>query len=471
MENSLTASVCPGVHGQHWVRYGIAADQKYLLGEFLPTYDQLVVNGNMLAHMKSALSQFITQQVAKPFIIDPQTHAFAHDLEYLLSTSKGSAGKIKRSWAKLIEAYGPLVEQTITKENRPLDPSDLEEASVRSDFVERVLLFQRDSIVKELEEGADREYLQFLKEETGVDPFLQPPSVLIAPYFFIDGPLADKWAELSIQLIEDARAWTGAQNHEQPPVAAQLVISKEILFDSEEQSEIIRRYAAAKPDLILLWIDQFSEHNATARELNHYLDLLGAFQIAGIPVVNLFGGFFSVALMRFSEELRGALAAVCHGLEYGETRPVIPLGGGTPVARFYSRTLHHRLPPRVALREIDALGGFASLDAFQELICDCPNCKAVITGQPRDDLNEHYFESKESTFWANGRLVSRDFPTARASDNCTRHYMWSKHWEYRQLSESMDVLKKRLHAADEPLRKILGAEHAGHPKVWAQTLR
>ena len=33
----------PGVSGEHWVRYVIAADQRYLLGEFKETYNQLAL--------------------------------------------------------------------------------------------------------------------------------------------------------------------------------------------------------------------------------------------------------------------------------------------------------------------------------------------------------------------------------------------------------------------------------------------
>ena len=471
MPTDPTTQLPQGVNGRHWVRYGIAADQKFLLGDFLNTYDQLVINGNMLAHMRSALSQFITQQVRKPFVIDPQTHAFAHDLQHLLSTSKGSSGEVKKSWAKLIDAFGENLKKVIQEEGRPLDPSDLDGAGFRSEFVERVLCFQRDAVQRELENGEDREYLEFLKEETGVDPFLQPPAVLIAPYFFIGGPSASDWGDRNIQLLQAASEWLGHQAGSQPPLAAQLVISKDVLFDQNERSRILDAYIQSKPDLVLLWIDQFSEHNATKHELEHYLDLLEKFKEAGLPVVNLFGGFFSVATMRFSHQLSGALVAVCHGLEYGETRPVIPLGGGTPVARFYSRTLHHRLPPRAALREIHELDGLNSSDDFHEVICDCPNCRMVIVSDPVNELNDNYFDSKETAYWVSGRRVARDFPTAKASNNCTRHYMWCKAWEYRDLNMTLEDLKAQLESADERLRKTLGTEYAGHPKVWSEALR
>jgi hypothetical protein len=58
-----------GIAGLHWVRYGIAGDQKYLLGQFADTYDQLVVNANMVAHMPAAISQFLSQQLKKNGII------------------------------------------------------------------------------------------------------------------------------------------------------------------------------------------------------------------------------------------------------------------------------------------------------------------------------------------------------------------------------------------------------------------
>src|SRR5208283_56264 len=61
--------------GPRLVRYGIAPDQKYLLDPFAVTYDQLVVNANMLAHLPSAMSEFLSARCRKQFIIDPQTHA------------------------------------------------------------------------------------------------------------------------------------------------------------------------------------------------------------------------------------------------------------------------------------------------------------------------------------------------------------------------------------------------------------
>src|SRR4029077_19963576 len=131
------------------------------------------------------------------------------------------------------------------------------------------------------------------------------------------------------------------------------------------------------------------------------------------PVVNLYGGYFSIAAARFGP-LRDKLVGVCHGLEYGETKPTIPISGGVPVAKFYIPRLHERLSPRVATRIIRALGGFDNADRFHQQLCDCTTCKAQIRRQPERYFGE-YTAIKISTFWRSGRRVAMDFPTASAS--------------------------------------------------------
>ena len=452
-----------GIAGTHWIRYGTAGDQKYLIGDFKETYDQLVINGNMVAHMPSSLSHFITQRAQKPFVIDPQTHAFAHDLSHLQSTSKSSNGEIKRSWKKLLCNYGELVEKILLSDERPLDPKDFDEEFSRRDFVEKVLLFQNNAITRELEDGEDKEYLEFLQKKKGINPFVKPPAILIAPYFYIDGPLYDQWLDLNLQLLNDAREVLSSNADCQQFMAAQLVLSKDILGEQSVRNEIIQRYSEAKPNAILLWIDNFSEHSASKFELMHYKELLKGFAGKEIPVVNLFGGFFSVALANLKSEIQN-LKGVCHGLEYGETRPVIPLGGGIPVARFYSRQLHHRLPPRIALRATNALGGLESVETFHKEICECENCKAIIKEDPITDLNA-YFETKSSSFWRAGKRVSMEFPTSTASDNCTKHYLLCKQWEYDSEWDTIS-LKKEFNKYSNLLRKPIGSEYAGHLSVW-----
>jgi len=316
-----------GIKGLHWVRYGIAGDQKYLLGEFAETYDQLVVNANMVAHMPSAMSQFLSQQLKKPFVIDPQTHAFQHEVDSLLSKSEKSAGLLKRSWKRLVEQYGAPLNSVIgSDEPRSLLPDDLADRQLLTEFCKRVLLYQRDEITREIKEGEDADYIRFLAEQTGANAGNVPPAMLIAPYFFIGGPLQDDWLELNRQCVDASRQIVNADAPD-IPLAAQVVISKELLSDNSWRDKIAKAFLAGNPDVILLWIDGFSEQAASSAQLEHFVEFVGELSQQNSPVINLYGGFFSVAEARVGK-LKDKLKGVCHGLEYGESRFVNPVAGG-----------------------------------------------------------------------------------------------------------------------------------------------
>lgn len=456
-----------GVAGLHWVRYGIAGDQKYLLGEFAETYDQLVVNANMVAHMPSAMSQFIAQKLRKPFVIDPQTHAFQHEIDHLLSTSKKSSGKLKRSWGGLVQRYGAPLDAIFAGENpRSLRPEDLQDAQLLREFCRRVLFFQRDEIHREVEEGPDAEYIRFLAEETGEDLAMVPPRMLIAPYFFIGGSWQEHWLDLTTRCLAASRIVMDAEAPD-IPLAAEIVVSKEVVSDSDFRTTAVERLLNCKPDVFLLWIDDFSEQAASPTMLRRYVEFVDQLSATGTPVVNLFGGYLSVAQAR-GGALIGKLRGVCHGLEYGESKAVVPIAGGIPVARFYSNNLHHRLPPRIAVQEVRALGGFANVEQFHHAICNCEECRAVINADPEKGFRV-YTESQEKFILRSGRRVTMEFPTAAAADHCTRHYMWCKGREYREELDH-DGLKQALTKIYDDLVPHVGPEFSAHAKTWAESL-
>jgi hypothetical protein len=456
-----------GITGLHWVRYGIAGDQKYLLGPFAETYDQLVVNANMVAHMPSAMSQFLSQQLKKPFVIDPQTHAFQHEVDSLLSDSEKSAGSLKRSWKRLVERYGaPLDAVIASNEPHSLLPDDLASPGLLDDFCKRVLLFQRDEITREIEEGEDAEYIQFLTEQTGATPGKAPPAMLIAPYFFIGGPLQDDWLDLNRRCVIASRQIVDALAPDMP-LAAQVVISKELLSDHKLRHQVAAAFSAGAPDVILLWIDGFSEQAASSAQLKHFVEFVVELSQQNTSVINLYGGFFSVAQARVGH-LEGKLKGVCHGIEYGESRLVNPVAGGVPVSKFYSNHLHHRLPGRVAYNEIRALDGFRDSQSYHQIICDCQECHSVIKQNPQQDFHE-YIKSISTSIFRQGRRVAMEFPTAEAADHCTRHYMWCKAAEYRDALVLTD-LRRQLFKSHSLLRNHVGSEFAAHTKIWAEVL-
>ena len=458
-----------GIAGPHWVRYGIAGDQKYLLGDFAETYDQLVVNANILADRSSSMSQFLAHTAKKPFVVDPQTHAFQHELDFLLSTSKKSAGELKRSWRALVDHYQePLVSILGGDTPRTLVPDDFSDAQRLAGFVERVLRFQKDIVQRELTEGPDAHYLRYLAKVKKQDPTQVPPAMLVAPYFFIDGPLQNQWLEVTRCCLAAARRCVDA-NYPDLPLAAQVVVSKEFITDVNARTELATALRRERPDVFLLWIDDFSEQAASPYLLKAQIEFIIALAGDDIPVISLYGGFFSVAQMKVGRSLQGKLRGVCHGLEYGESRPVVPLGGGIPVARFYSRRLHHRMPARVAQKEVAAVNGFDSVAAFHEKVCGCPECLAVIKDDPNTDFRVNYTMAQEKFVNRQGRYVRMEFPTAEAADHCTCHYLWCKWDEYRTAWER-DALRAGLTQEGRSLSKHLGAEYTAHAEVWDDLL-
>ena len=223
------------IAGPHLVRYGIAADQKYLIGEFLDTYDQLVINGTIAAHQPSALAMFVTQRAKnKPYFIDPQTHAFQHDVEYLQSTSEKSEGKIKRSVQKLLDSYGEPIKSRI-EDKQSILPEDFNDVEIRKSFCERVLSFQLEIIANEAKQSDAAPYYEFLKEE-GTDFSEGKPNLLVAPYFYMDGATLDEWLQVNLACATNS---IPIAKKMELPLAVQVVISSDILFDTDQMGKLI----------------------------------------------------------------------------------------------------------------------------------------------------------------------------------------------------------------------------------------
>src|SRR5229473_8351096 len=213
-----------GIAGPHLVRYGTAADQKFLLGDFLTTYDQLVINANMVAHMPSALASLVTQKMRqKPYFIDPQTHAFQHEPAYLESSA---TGKIKRSIRDLVDAYGDPIVRPVLQHGEAILPHDFG-VDVQDGFCDRVLDFQENRLRSQIKDSDVSKYYEFLEEEgiaEGMDAVR--PSLLVAPYFFLEARTARKWMPVNIALAQRSIKKGVGRGL---PVAVQVVISRDLL--------------------------------------------------------------------------------------------------------------------------------------------------------------------------------------------------------------------------------------------------
>lgn len=430
----------PAIAGPHIVRYGTAADQKFLLGDLLDTYDQLVINATIAAHMPAALASFLAQRANdKPYFIDPQTHAFQHDFSDLESTSEGKEGEVKRSIGVLATAYGDPISDCINRKVSVL-PEDFAEPAQRSDFCERVIRFQLEQIAGQAKRQDTAKYYEFLQAR-GMTGNPTEPSLVVAPYFYLQANTLQHWLPVNIKCALDSQKKASALGRR---LGVQVVISQDVLMSQKLCGDVTKAYAKLDPDLFLIWVDRFSEHAASEDELRalvSFVEHLGK----KAPVVNLYGGFFSVALRHCG--VTPELAGITHGLEYGEDRGVLPIGGGIPVAKFYLPQLHVRLPFRDALRAIQRLD-VSSTNEFFERVCGCEECRGTILKDVNDFMK--YGETKAIQVNRRGRLAVVEFPLPETRARTVRHYMWSKAAEYgsglscKQIVEELRNTRQRL---------------------------
>jgi hypothetical protein len=449
------------IAGFHLVRFGTAADQKFLIGQYLSTYDQLIINANMVAHMPGALASFLSMKALnKSYFIDPLTHAFQHDIGYI-ETKK--SGELKRSVKKLIDAYGEPLASSVLKGHRPVNPHDFENSKILKRFCERVLKFQQDMLSKEINQSDSAKYYKYLRKIKGDGISTKTaPSLVIAPYFYLTANTIKSWIDVNLKCAAESK---DIAKEARIPLAIQVVISQDILLDATTVKFLISKYSNLKPDLFLIWIDGFSEQQASAYQLDAYIKFVqGLGATAG--VVNLFGGFCSVALGR--SKMVSELVGVAHGLEYGEDRGVLPVGGGIPVAKFYLPSLHYRLRFRDALRAIRSLGGFHSSQAFHKEICGCRICTRYIDGKPEEDFGV-YGQTRSVTYRRKGDAVSMEYPLPETKEKTVQHYMWAKKAEYNDPINIKDVIKS-LSSTRKKLENVIGLDNVAHCLSWSKVL-
>jgi len=444
---------------RHLVRYGTAADQKYLLKPFDATYDAIIINANILAHMPNALALTL-QQLKKPFFIDPQTHAFQHGAEYLESSTAN--GKIKRSIQNLIEEYGEPIATKVTQ-RKALVPRDLASPNVLKEFCRNVVRFQSKTIDSLVSKGENAKYYAYLKRKGYKSDISFSPTLIVAPYFYLTPQTFDVWLDLNLKCLHEVMAEEGKSGVR---VAAQVVIDGSVLSNPELIKKLADEYGKKPPAVFLLWVDAFIEQEADETQLKAYMDLIQQLSVHA-PVINLYGGFFSVALMVCGVLPR--LTGVAHSLEYGESRPVVPVGGGVPVSKFYLPSLHSRLPFRFAFRAIRALGGLSSVSDYHSKVCNCGECVAVIKSNPEEDFYTFGRTTKKEVL-RRGAPSSLEYPTPETKDHCVRHYMWCKHKEFTSKLACKELLQS-LAEAHKSLRGHLDLQYVNQCAIWSKVIR
>lgn len=455
---------------KHILRYGTNADQRYFSGDFENCYNTIAINANMIASSPNALALFVGKNtINKQFFIDPITHLFQHSQAFI----SGTNGSIKRSVDNLISNYSLniLDEQLSTQEKYDFIKSSILADSISDDFVKKftnnVVSYQENLVINGNKSISDySKYVDFARSEDPSQSDLeihQTPEFLVAPYFFID---QDSWLDKNIIFLKEA---INNKKHDKQ-IFAQIVVSKRMfergVSDGVIFSEIIKKYGNSDADGFLLWVDGYSEHDEISNSLIKYKELIQNLRkVKNKPVYVLYGGYFSICLTNSNLD---CLDGVAHGLEYGETREVVPVGGGIPVAKYYFYPLHKRMNLKDMIYLLQKLG-IKTKEEFFEKICDCPVCKEVIKSDVLNDFQDGFGKSKPSTFQRGKTLVTMNFSTTETKEKSLKHYLYNKKKEFLFVeSNNIDSITKELIGDYEMYKKIVDIDNCQHLDEWSQ---
>ncbi len=422
---------------KHILRYGTNADQKYI-EKLKKTFSTLAINGNMIAYTPEAIAGFVSNLIWEKghvtgYFIDPITHAFQHDVKTIMSYSKKTEKLgIKESIVNLINYYGDPLISSVLNNSTPITPKDFADSLVKTEFCKNVLDFQLSTIPRQLNEKGLTKYINYM--DNGAELFsLLRPCFVIPPYFYIDKSDENyrEWLKLNVEFIKISKKLLPDTE-----LYAQLVISKEILESDDSINEICNQYINELPDGILLWIDDFDEHKVDTDLLIGYLKLIKKLYDSNIKIYNLYGSFFSVMLTGFEKELGLKLSGVGHALDYGESRAVVPVGGGIPTNKYYYYPLHHRLEYKKASSLLKSLGYFTKdtrigAEMYKNTLCGCRACVDAIA----DNIN-NFTKFENTEFYEvilKGIKQRRTYANQDTKGLCILHYQYNKQKEFNKV--------------------------------------
>lgn len=167
------------------------------------------------------------------------------------------------------------------------------------------------------------------------------PEFLIAPYFYLEPDNLSAGLKDNLDFIDKSKQSIDSfyplfKNK----LFSEIILNTEVLTDTIKRNQIIDTYKNCSADGFLIWIDDFSEASSSETALKTYKEFLIKLSDNAKPLISLHGSYLSIALSGADQKL---LAGIGHGIEYGEHRPVIPVGGGVPLATFYFPKFHKRV--------------------------------------------------------------------------------------------------------------------------------
>ena len=399
------------------IRLGSHAEKEYVLklARFL---DGVIVGANLFEVTPGATASLLltvgrqdTSLYVDPMTyaygayVDPATNTLRMDLDWIKSDQihkdkkgrKKEVRNLKRSYTKLAVSIGAPLDQAV-KNSKALTSDVLDKEGARVSFCTSVADYQLNRIAQEFKK--DEELKHFLKD-------LPKPSVVFAPYFYVEPTHPDEWIALNLKLMT-----TTAKLKLDVPIHGILCANVALL----ENNAAIDRLAQGLPetgiDGVWLWFSSFFEELADRSVLRAYRDLVKSLA-KKLEVRARHGGFFSLALSK------SGMCGISHGVGYGEQKDVVPvIGQSIPTVRYYLPPLARRLGVPEIERAFDALGIGTPSD-FHEKVCACAVCKAVV----RDSLDE--FSSFGDMHFSRP-MAKRRSQTPAAAKRCRFHFLLSR---------------------------------------------
>jgi hypothetical protein len=445
---------------KHILRYGTVAE-KTQLGKAINTYDWLIINGNSAAFVSRAIAKFVVEEFFKKddkgFIIDPITYAFQQNIHLLKNKSKSGELMLKKSIKKLIENYQYPANKI--ESDVPIQPSDfLENENLLENFCYRVLKFQYSIIDNYIDNNDLKKYLQYA---TGTMSDLLPqfhPKILIAPYFYLNpkDSFFDSWLKLNIEFLNNSLI-QASQHFHNSPVYGQIVINKDVLLDTLSMQKIISAYMQCQCNGLTVWVDGFDEHQESIETMKGFIAFLDGLKRK--PVYNMYGGYFSILLTHQSIRL---LRGVSHGMEYGESREVYPVGGGIPTSKYYYMPIHRREKFTNAFYLLEhakilntTVSNWGTCERYYSEICSCSQCQKILGTEMQNFIK---FESNQfyEVIGKNG-ITRRQKASAETKENCLFHYLLCKKIEFSKVEKHRidEILASLIHEKEKYMDSTL----------------
>ena len=142
---------------RHIIRYGAHPEKQFLKPPFDKVYDGVLLNANTVAYATRGIAEFLTQQLKKPFFIDPLVHAFGHSPIHISKNKNEDTIEPKAAFKALANYYGDPILPILGE--RGLSPEDFSSQEKIEGFCKRVIDFQKNVISNQISENEEDKYI------------------------------------------------------------------------------------------------------------------------------------------------------------------------------------------------------------------------------------------------------------------------------------------------------------------------